>query len=57
MSARLLPSNALFLHIPKTGGSWVEFALPQIGIPIEQPATIEGVTYPCSRPKRRLSSA
>src|SRR5271157_2122207 len=45
MSARLLPSNALFLHIPKTGGSWVEYSLPQIGVQIEQPATIEGVTF------------
>jgi len=45
MSARLLPSNALFLHIPKTGGSWVEQALREIGVQIEQPATIHGVTY------------
>jgi len=26
MSARLLPSNALFLHIPRPGGIWVEYA-------------------------------
>ncbi len=45
MSARLLPSNALFLHIPKTGGSWVEQALREIGVQIEQPATIPGVTF------------
>jgi hypothetical protein len=45
MSVRLLDSNALFLHIPKTGGSWVEKTLGEAGIRSEQPATIEGVTY------------
>jgi len=44
MSARLLRSNALFLHIPKTGRSWVEHAIQEIGVQIEQPATIPGVT-------------
>jgi hypothetical protein len=45
MSVHLLDLNALFLHIPKTGGSWVEKTLGEAGLRIEQPATIEGVTY------------
>jgi hypothetical protein len=45
LSVRLVSSNALFLHIPKTGGSWVEHVLPRLGIEIEQPVTIPGVTF------------
>jgi len=45
MSAQLLSSNALFLHIPKTGGTWVEQALIQAGVLSEAPPTIPGVTY------------
>jgi Sulfotransferase family len=45
MSSRLVSSNALFLHIPKTGGTWVEQALMEIGVHTEQPLTIPGVTY------------
>jgi hypothetical protein len=45
MSVRLRRSRALFLHIPKTGGSWVEHTLEQIGIEIDPVDTISGVTY------------
>ncbi len=45
MSVCLRQSGALFLHIPKTGGSWVEFALGQAGLEIEQAQTMEGVSW------------
>ena len=45
MSVWLPSSDALFLHIPKTGGCWVEEVLPYIGVPTEQPATLPGVSY------------
>ena len=45
MSVSLRHSGALFLHIPKTGGSWVEHTLGQIGIEIDPAETIPGVTY------------
>lgn len=45
MSVILRDGQALFLHIPKTGGTWVEMVLPALGIPTTLPATIDGVTY------------
>ena len=45
MSVSLGGSGALFLHIPKTGGTWVEKTLERIGIETEQAETIEGVTF------------
>src|SRR5262245_7193832 len=45
MSVYLRQTGALFLHIPKTGGSWVEHTLEQSGFEIDQADTIEGVTY------------
>jgi hypothetical protein len=45
MAIRILPSNALFLHIPKTGGTWVGQALAHCGVALEQAETIAGVTY------------
>ena len=45
MSVRLFPSNAVFLHIPKTDGSWVEYSLPKLGIETEPEPTMDGVTY------------
>jgi len=35
MSIRLLDYNAIFFHIPKTGGTWVHHALENSGIKIE----------------------
>src|SRR5512135_1351620 len=46
MSSRLVPADALFLHIPKTGGIWVEHALTRSGVPIEPAEVIGGVTHP-----------
>jgi len=45
MSVSLPGSDALFLHIPKTGGCWVEQALIQARTRNELPATIPGVTW------------
>lgn len=45
MSVVLLPAKSLFLHIPKTGGSWVEYVLPFLDVAIESPEAVEGVTY------------
>lgn len=45
MSVCLRRHGALFLHIPKTGGSWVEYMLGELGLEIEQAGTIEGVTW------------
>lgn len=36
MATRLIHENTVFLHIPKTGGVWVERALREAGIPIKR---------------------
>jgi hypothetical protein len=45
MSVSLPRRDALFLHIPKTGGSWIEQALIQAGIRNKRPPTVPGVTW------------
>ncbi len=45
MSACVCGDRALFLHIPKTGGSWVESTLKAHGLGDEKVATIDGVTW------------
>ena len=45
MSLRLIKSNALFLHIPKTGGTWVEEALKAAGVEVEVAKAIDGVAW------------
>ena len=45
MALHLLDANALFVHIPKTGGIWLEEALPACGIRTAQPETRDGVSW------------
>src|SRR5262245_16462215 len=45
MSLHLSRANALFLHIPKTGGTWVEEVLKECGILAEQAAVTDAVTW------------
>ncbi|MBI3649420.1 MAG: sulfotransferase family 2 domain-containing protein [Acidobacteria bacterium] len=45
MSVHLLQTNALFLHIPKTGGTWIEQALNVAAIENEYAKAIETVTW------------
>jgi hypothetical protein len=45
MAVHLVDSNALFLHIPKTGGQWIEQALVACGIRTAQPRTRSGVSW------------
>ena len=45
MALHLVDANALFVHIPKTGGVWVEEALPACGIATACPLTTGGVSW------------
>jgi hypothetical protein len=45
MAVHLVDANALFVHIPKTGGVWVEEALPASGIATACPLTTGGVSW------------
>jgi hypothetical protein len=45
VSLHLVSANALFLHIPKTGGSWVEAALKRCGIETAYAPAAPGVTW------------
>ncbi len=45
MAVHLVDANALFVHIPKTGGVWVEQALPACGIATACPLSTGGVSW------------
>ena len=45
MSLRLIKSKSLFLHIPKTGGTWVEETLKASGVKAEYAKAVDGVTW------------
>ncbi len=45
MSLHLIKSDSLFLHIPKTGGTWVEEALKASGVEAEYAKAISNVTW------------
>ena len=45
MSTHLIQANALFLHIPKTGGTWVEEALKAGGIATEYAQALDTVSW------------
>src|SRR5437016_14645510 len=45
MSLNLIKSKCLFLHIPKTGGTWVEEALKASGVETEYANVTGGVTW------------
>jgi hypothetical protein len=45
MSQHLIKANALFLHIPKTGGSWVESVMQRLGIDAVNPKTLRTASW------------
>ena len=45
MSLHLIKSKSLFLHIPKTGGTWIEEALKAAAVEVENPGAIAEVTW------------
>jgi hypothetical protein len=45
MAVHLIDANALFVHIPKTGGVWIEDALAALGIRTADPPMKSGVSW------------
>jgi Glycosyl transferase family 2/Methyltransferase domain len=56
MAVHLIEANALFVHVPKTGGVWIEKALAACGIATAPPPRRQGVSWRHSLPEDVLGT-